>query len=553
LPARVRAPDLSGDGGWIGVGRPLTLKALRGKVVLLHFWAYSCVNCLGVIEELRRLERRFTEELVVVGVHSPKFPKEAEHKAVERAVRRHRIAHPVLDDPELTTWDRYGIRSRPTLVLIDPKGYVLGALSGEGHGRELAKVIADMVARHQAKATPATGPIDIDPVMPPGGLLAFPGKVAVSADGTRLAIADTAHDQVLVCTADGMVLEAHTGFVHPQGVRFDGDVVMVCDAGANRVVRTDGVVLADGMSSPWDVVVDGDGSLVIAEAGRHRLARVRAGEQRVLLAAGTGEQGMEDDDATKALLAQPSGVTRTPEGIVFVDAEASALRLLTRAGRVVTLVGWGLFDWGAEDGGPDEARLQHPLGVTASAEGRHVYVADTFNSVLRVWDGETLRTLEVDGLDEPGGLDVLADGRLVVADTNNHRVLIVDPHTGASEPLKLDETWLMSTAGPALSIAAGGLIGVAVSVDLADETLDRSGGEGPVQVTVQGHPASLLSGGLSRWSLDAHEGEVGVRAGEPGVGLLLAEVVYRTRRGDGSAARVRRTRQRLEVTSSEPC
>jgi len=264
LPARVRAPELSGEGGWIGVERPLSLKALRGRVVLLHFWTYSCVNCLRVIEELRRLERRFSEDLVVVGVHSPKFPREAEHQAVERAVRRHRIAHPVFDDPDLTTSDRYGIRARPTLVLVDPKGYVVGTLSGEGHGRELARVIAEVVGRHEARGTLATQPLDVDPVMPPGGLLAFPGKVAVSADGVRLAIADTAHDQVLVCTTGGLVLEAHTGFVHPQGVRFDGDMVMVCDAGANRVVRTDGVVLADGMSSPWDVVVEDGGSLVVA-------------------------------------------------------------------------------------------------------------------------------------------------------------------------------------------------------------------------------------------------------------------------------------------------
>jgi len=271
------------------------------------------------------------------------------------------------------------------------------------------------------------------------------------------------------------------------------------------------------------------------------------GEQRVLLAAGTGEEGMEDGGATQALLAQPSGVARAPEGIVFVDAEASALRVLTRAGKVVTLVGQGLFDWGAEDGGAADARLQHPLGVAVSPDGRHVYVADTFNSLLRVWDGETLRTLAVDGLDEPGGLDVLPDGRLVVADTNNHRVLVVDPSTGESEVLDLDETWLMSTPGAALSIAAGESIAVPVSVDLADEELDHSA-EDPVLVTVQGHPPSLLSGGPSRWSLDVPEGEVEVQAGDPGVGLLLVEVVSRTSRAGRPAERVHRKHHRLDVT-----
>ncbi|HSH61671.1 MAG TPA: thioredoxin-like domain-containing protein [Acidimicrobiales bacterium] len=546
MPARVRAPQLSGDGGWIGTPSPLSLKALQGKVVLLHFWTYSCVNCLGVIEELRRIERRFSEELVVVGVHSPRFPHEGKHQSVEQAVGRHRIAHPVLDDPSLTTWKRYGIRAWPTLVLIDPKGYVVGALSGEGHGRELTKVIAELVARHEGKGTLATEPIDVDPVTPDGGLLAFPGNVAVSADGTRLAIADTAHDQVLVCTTGGLVLEAHTGLARPQGVRFDGTAVMVCDTGANRVVRTDGVVLADGLSSPWDVVMEDDGSLVIAEAGRHRLARVRPGEQRVLVAAGTGEQGMEDGPCTQALLAQPSGVTRTPGGIVFVDADASALRVLTKTGDVVTLVGQGPSHWGAEDGAPHEARLQHPLGVAASRDGQFVYVADTFNSVLRVWDGEALRTLAVEGLDEPGGLDVLTDGRLVVADTNHHRVLVVDPHSEQAEPLELDDSWLMSTTGPALSARSGELLPVDVSMPLAEEELDISTSE-PVRVSIEARPAPLLAEGASQWSLPAAEGRVEPRAGDPGEGLLLVEVVATTRGVRGPAERVRRVHHILQV------
>jgi len=546
LPARVRAPELSGDGGWIGVKRPLSLKLLRGKVVLLHFWAYSGVNCLRVIEELRRIERRFSDELVVVGVHSPKFPREREHPALERAVRRHRIGHPVLDDPGLTTWDRYGVSTRPTLVLVDPKGYVVAALSGEGHGRQLARVITEVVARHEARGTLGSGPIEVHPVMSPEGLLAFPGNVAVSPDGMRLAIADTAHDQVLMCTTDGLVLEAHTGFVQPQGVRFDGESVMVCDTGANRVVRTDGVVLADGMSSPWDLVVEDDGSLVIAEAGRHRLARVRAGEQRVLLAAGTGEEGSEDGEATKALLAQPSGVARTPEGIVFVDAGASALRVLARAGKVETLVGPGLFDRGAEDGGVDRARLQHPRGVAAAADGRHVYVADTFNSLLREWDGATLRTLAVDGLDEPGGLDVLADGRLVVADTNNHRILLVDARTGMSEPLELDDSWLMSTPGDALSARSGEVLRLEVGTDPADEELDDSAGD-PVRICVEARPAGLLADGPSHSSLAAAEGQVELRLGEPGSGLLLVEVWTATRGARGSAERVQRVRHWLQV------
>ena len=546
MTARVRAPEISGRGGWIGVDRPLSPGDLRGRVVLIHFWASSCANCLRVLSEIARLERRFTDELVVVGVHSPKFPREADHQAVVQAVTRHGITHPVLDDPDLTTWSRYGVRAWPSLVLLDPEGYVVAAVSGEGHGRELERAVAQLVKEHQAKGTLLAEPLDLDRPVPPTGPLAFPGKVAASPDGRRLALAATGQDQLVVCSVDGLVLEVHTGFSRPQGVRFDGEAVVVCDTGADRVVRTDGVVVADGVASPWDLVTDRDGSLVVAEAGRHRLRRVRPGEQRVPVAAGTGAEGLEDGPAAKALLAQPSGLALATGGIAFVDAEASALRVLGDDGEVRTLVGQGLFEWGDEDGPAERARMQHPLGVAATPDGGRVYVADTFNSVLRVWEAGVLRTLPVTGLEEPGGLDVLPDGRLVVADTNHHRVVVVAPDSGAVGVVDLDDSWVMSTEGPPLLADTGRTLRVPVSVVLLDEELDASE-EAPVRVTVQARPPSLLAGGTARRELGAARGAVELRAGLPGTGLLLVEAAASTCRDDRCAVRVQRRRHHLTV------
>ncbi len=547
MAARVRAPELVGRGGWIGTDHPLSLEGLRGKVVLLDFWTYCCVNCVRVLAELRPLEELFADELVVVGVHSPKFPREADHEAVVQAVARHRVAHPVLDDPDLATWQQYGVRAWPTVVLIDPAGYVVGSVSGEGCRAVLEQAIAALVADHEAKGTLRRGLVDVAWTGPPPGPLAFPGKVAVSADGRRLAIADTGHDQVLVCSLDGLLLEAHTGFFEPQGVRFDGESLLVCDTAANRIIRSTGEVVADAIASPWDLVADGDGSWVVAEAGRHRLVRVRPGEHTVRVAAGTGAEDLVDGPATKALLAQPSGVTRTTEGIAFVDAEASALRLLGQDGRVVTLVGRGLFEWGSSDGPGEVALLQHPLGVAAAPDTDRLYVADTFNSRLRVWAGGVLETLPVEGLEEPGGLDVVPDGRLVVADTNNHRVVLVDPCSGAVEPVVIDESWLFAADAEPLEAAPGEVLSVPAALDLGDEELDRSSGT-PVRVTVEARPPGLLQDGLGRWELDSVDATVAVRAGGTGGGMLLVEVAASTCRDGLCRVRVDRRRHRLEVS-----
>jgi thiol-disulfide isomerase/thioredoxin len=215
---RVRAPELRGAGGWINTDHPLALRELRGRVVLLDFWTFCCINCLRVIEELRPLEERFGERLVVIGVHSPKFPHESDHAAVARAVARRRVSHPVLDDPELETWQQYGVRAWPTLVVIDPDGYVAAMASGEGNGPALEGVVAQLLAgRSDLADGPAFAPVPLRG----GNTLAFPGKVA-SDGGTRLAIADSGNDRVLICDLDGSIRHEFGGFHQPQGVRFDG-------------------------------------------------------------------------------------------------------------------------------------------------------------------------------------------------------------------------------------------------------------------------------------------------------------------------------------------
>ena len=131
--ARVRAPQLVGR-GWLNTGgRSYGLRDFRGKVLLLDFWTFCCVNCLHVLDELRPLEAEFADVLVTVGVHSPKFEHEADPAALAAAVERYAVHHPVLDDPDLTTWQAYAVRAWPTLVVVDPEGYVVHVAAGEGH------------------------------------------------------------------------------------------------------------------------------------------------------------------------------------------------------------------------------------------------------------------------------------------------------------------------------------------------------------------------------------------------------------------------------------
>ena len=150
---RVRASELVGR-GWLNTGgRTVTLADLRGKIVILDFWTFCCINCLHVLDELRELEEQHRDVLVIVGVHSPKFVHEADPVALAAAVERYEVHHPVLDDPQLVTWSAYTARAWPTLVVIDPEGYVVAQMAGEGHKRNVEILVGELIAEHEAKGT----------------------------------------------------------------------------------------------------------------------------------------------------------------------------------------------------------------------------------------------------------------------------------------------------------------------------------------------------------------------------------------------------------------
>ena len=468
--ARVRAPELHGAGGWLNTGgRSLSLADLRGRIVLLDFWTFCCVNCLHVIEELRALEERYADVLVVVGVHSPKFPHEADHAALAAAVERYELHHAVLDDPELSMWQQYAVRAWPTLVVIDPEGYVVSVAAGEGHAEALDRLVAELVAEHEARGTLHRGDGPYVPPPPPTTALRFPGGVTGTPTGTLL-VADSGHHSLVELAADGETVlrrigsgerghadggPAEASFAEPQGLTLlppavaarvgydvvvadtvdhllrgvrlaDGEVTTVVDLPAALAAADASTVTGPvpGVPSPWDVAWWED-RLVVAAAGVHLLLGVEPSTGATAVLAGTTVEGLRDGPALDAWLAQPSGLAATSDRLWIADAETSALRWLERdpAGgyRIRTAVGAGLFDFGHVDGPAATARFQHPLGVTSLPDGG-VAVLDTYNGAVRRYDPSTgtVSTLATE-VAEPTAA-VLLDGELVVVESAAHRL-----------------------------------------------------------------------------------------------------------------------------------
>ncbi|MCS6978461.1 MAG: thioredoxin-like domain-containing protein [Gemmatales bacterium] len=492
-----KAPELDGGLEWLNCGGPIRLKDLRGKIVLLDFWTYCCINCIHVLPDLARLEKKYANQLVVIGVHSAKFDGEKDSKNIREAILRYHIEHPVVNDANHRIWEAYDVHSWPTLVLIDPEGYYLGSVSGEGHYDLLDRIIERLIKEHREKKTLNEEPIrfDLDKYRERRtSPLAFPGKVFADPANNRIFIADSSHHRIVITDLNGKLLEvAGRGepgyedgpfdkamFNDPQGMALQGETLLVADRKNHRIRAIDlkakkvstiagtgeqgrdrrfgGDALKTGMNSPWDILLVGD-DLYIAQAGHHQLWKLSFKDNRLTPWAGNGREnifpsvshGKEGLKGTweRSMFAQPSGLATDGKWVYVADSEVSAVRAvsLDPADRTVkTLVGEGLFEFGDVDGFGEEARLQHCLGV-AWHNGK-VYVADTYNNKIKVIDPETLecRTFLGDGkagrsddpprFDEPAGLHVAGD-LLFVADTNNHRICIVDLKTKAMRTLNI--------------------------------------------------------------------------------------------------------------------
>lgn len=456
----MRAPELRGR-GWLNTGgRSYSITDFRGKVLLLDFWTFCCVNCLHVLDELRPLEAEFGDVLVTVGVHSPKFEHEADAAALADAVERYDVHHPVLDDPELATWQQYAVRAWPTLVVVDPEGYVVHVAAGEGHAEALRRVIADVVAEHDRRGTLHRG--DGPYVAPPRAdtVLRFPSKGTVTPSGTLL-VSNTARHTLVELAGDTVVRTIGTGrrgradgprpeFAEPGGLAVlppataerAGYDVVVADT-VNHLLR--GVRLADGhvttvagtgrqwrdgatagpateidLSSPWDVTWWAPaGGVLIAMAGNHTLGVFDPVAGTVSRFAGTTVEGLHDGPVAEAFFAQPSGLAADGDTLWVADAETSALRRVSADLTVHTAVGTGLFDFGHRDGDAAEALLQHPLGVAVLPD-HGVAIADTYNGALRRYDPAThqVSTLAT-GIAEPSDV-VVVDGEIVVVASAAH-------------------------------------------------------------------------------------------------------------------------------------
>ena len=460
---QVSAPEFPLGLDWINVDHPLTMQGLRGKIIILDFWTYGCINCIHMIPIFEQVEEKYAAEVVVIGVHSAKFETEGQTDNLRQIVQRYDLHHPVINDSEFAVWRNYGARAWPTVAIIDPLGRPVVRESGEIPFAAFDAYLSGMVAYYDdLDATIIDrSPLELalEGAGDPGTPLLFPGKVLADEASQRLFIADSNHNRIVI--ADLMTYEVlgiigsgargfddggfdSASFDKPQGMALDGDLLYIADVNnhairaAHLIERSVWTVAGNGemgrgyvrfgtridaplevaIRSPWDLELDDDGLLHIAMAGTHQLYIFEPQNNLLYPSVGNGrEANLNDVSLAASELAQPSGLFFAGAGkLYFADSESSTIRLADFENDLVTVVAGttenSLFDFGDIDGELGENRLQHALDVQG-VPGGDLYIADTYNSRIKVIPAGEAAVHTVFGL---GGLGGYADGDADVAE-----------------------------------------------------------------------------------------------------------------------------------------
>jgi len=489
LTQRVRLPPLPDRLEWLNTAGPLEWRDLRGKFVLLDFWTYCCINCMHILPELKKLERAHANYLVVIGVHSAKFETEKDSRNITEAILRYNIEHPVINDADMVLWSRFGVSAWPTLILIDPEGFVIWGTSGETTFERLDQVLKAALPAYRARGVVDETPLrfDLEAYRTAATPLRFPGKVLADEATGRLFIADSNHHRIVVASLEGQLQQVigsgtagqadgdfrSAQFNQPQGLALDGQVLYIADtenhlirradlaagqvstiAGVGRPARQPPVFrpaapLKTPLNSPWDLWLDGR-QLYIAMAGFHQIWRMHLDRNTIQPYAGNGREDIVDGPLLPerpyqlgaCSFAQPSGLASDGQWLYVADSEGSSIRAVPLDPRreVRTVVGTSqlpaarLFTFGDVDGPAAKARLQHPLGVVWYQN--KLYVADTYNNKIKVIDLASRTVATLVGSAKPGRTDnppafdepagiSAAAGKLFVADTNNHAIRVI--------------------------------------------------------------------------------------------------------------------------------
>ena len=466
FPRRFEVSDFPKGITWLNTKNPISKRDLKGKFVLLDFWTYCCINCIHVLPELKKLEKKYPNRLVVIGVHSAKFETEKDTKNIREAILRYEIEHPVINDFDHKVWNQFNARSWPTIRLLDPEGKIVAGHSGEIRFEDLDAFLKPAIEYYEKRGLIDKTPLkfELESASEKPTPLRFPGKIFADNVNKRLFITDSNHNRIVVTDLNGKLLEtigsgrigAADGdftsceFDHPQGTFLNGDMLYVCDTENHNLRKVDlkkktvttiaglgkqasrafqhlnfdekeqfeifsGDPKTTALNSPWALWVHGK-DLFIAMAGPHQIWKMPLDESKIGPFAGNGREDIVDGPLLPrepyqmgfSSFAQPSGLASDGKWLYVADTEGSSIRAVPFDSKesVKTIVGT------AEERsgrlfifGDKDGKKDDVLlqhAIGIAYHEKQLFICDTYNNKIKVIDAATGETKTIAGTGKPG-------------------------------------------------------------------------------------------------------------------------------------------------------
>lgn len=469
---------------WLNVVEPLKNSDLKGKIVVLHFWSYSCTSCIESIEKLKELDSQNPDSIAIIGIHAPIFDNEKSYSSVKKAVIHHEISYPVINDSNLDLAKKFDAKANPTFLIYGLNGKLNKKYVGANSIKEVSEHVKKMIDKNKFSINHSKLPIVLEKNINITNLLTSPTKIIYvekfsykNIEIPVFIVANSGQNSILVVNmtgeiilkigsglkgmVDGDVVEAR--FSYPQGILYYNKNLYIADTGNNSIRLFDfenqkvKTLIGSGergeiiqvkkseiknidLSAPTDLEFFPDKSnIAISNSGTNQILIFDIKNKTIAILAGNGESGEDDGVYPENSLAQTSDMTVYGDKLYFVDGMTSSLRVLNKDGVLKTLY--------STQKSPNFAKkLQNPKALIVDDTG--VYIADSFNHVIRKYDfgsqqlnnllgsskGENVGTQT--SFDEPSGIVAIID-KFYVVDSNNNRIIAVNRANGSSTLLDI--------------------------------------------------------------------------------------------------------------------
>ncbi len=482
---------VSKDAYWFNTSRSVNKEDLKGKLVLLDFWSYSCVYCIQSLPQIRELQDDLGSKITVIGVHSARFEGEKNRTAIKKAILKYNIDFPVIDDSNLKIWKKFNLKYWPTYILINPYGNIIEKFSTKKDLKKLTKAVKKAAKKYKYEINRDPLPTLPEKYNTIGNVLSFPTDLKStknfsfrSKEVPAIFIANSSKNKIYVTSLSGDILFkigsgvdgfedggfASSSFSRPRGLLYKSGKLYVADTGNNALRVIDfkkkevatligsgelGGIIKYGkkidaddfdLSSPNALEFFPDSNhIVIANSGANQILSYDIKKHLIKVVAGDGSLGDKDGKLSTNSLAQTADLAVYNKKLYFVDSKSSSLRVLDKSGNVQTLIGQGLSKFGNKTGSKDEALMQNPSGLEVDDTG--VYIVDSFNNSIKKYNfsskklsnyfgsgkiGEVLGDSKESEFDEPKKITSVLN-RFYISDTNNNRIVSISRSKPKSE------------------------------------------------------------------------------------------------------------------------